>query len=240
MLTPNRSVAVWIAVLVWLAGCAPTSVQSTFERNAASPRPDRILVYDFAVSPDDVQLDSGLSADVIEALKGAPRTEQELEIGRATARVLSDALVKRINDMGLSAQRVVGAPMNWENAVLIEGQFLSIDEGNRTERVIIGLGLGRSVVRTDIQLYEANGTHLELLEKFSTDAKSGYKPGAAETMGLGAAAGDLVISAAVTAAGTVASETLGVNATADAERTAKDVAEKLQSYFEEQGWIAPH
>jgi hypothetical protein len=31
-----------------------------------------------------------------------------------------------------------------------------------------------------------------------------------------------------------------VNATADAERTAKDVAEKLQSYFEEQGWIAPH
>jgi len=39
-------------------------------------------------------------------------------------------------------------------------------------------------------------------------------------------------------AGTVTSETLSANVQADAERTAKDVAEQLQTYFVQQGWIS--
>ncbi len=221
------------------AGCAPTSVQTTYQREGPAPRPERILVYDFAVAPDEVQLDRGLSAELEQMAKGTPRTLQELQIGRQAARALSDELVKQINEMGLVAQRVVGVPANWANAAVIEGQFLSIDEGNRTERVVIGLGAGRSSVRTNVQLYEARGTQLVRLEEFMTDAKSGYKPGAAETMGMGAAAGDLAVSAAVTAVGTVASEALGVNAEADARRTASDVAKKLKLFFTEQGWLAP-
>ena len=114
------------------AGCAPTSVQSTYQREGPAPRPERVLVYDFSVTPDEVQLDRGLSAELEQMAKGTPRTQQELQVGRKAARALSDELVKRINAMGLPAQRVVGAPANWANAVLIEGQFLSIDEGNRT------------------------------------------------------------------------------------------------------------
>lgn len=233
----------WIAPVLLAAllavACAPTNVQTTFEREGPAPRPERILVYDFAVAPDEVQLDRGLSAELEQMAKGTPRTQQELQIGRAAAKALSDELVKKITDMGLPAQRVVGVPANWANAVLVEGQFLSIDEGNRTERVVVGLGAGRSSVRTDVQIYEARGTQLVRLADFMTDAKSGYKPGAAETMGMGAAAGDLAVSAAVTAVGTVASEALGVNAQADARRTAADVAEKLKAYFVQQGWIAP-
>ena len=141
--------------------------------------------------------------------------------------------------MGLPAQRVVGAPANWANALLIEGQFLSIDEGNRTERVVIGLGAGRSEVQTHVQVYEAQRHAAGAPRGVLTDAKSGYKPGAAETMGMGAAAGTLAVSAAVTVAGTVASEALGVNVEADARRTASEVAEKLQAYFTRQGWIQP-
>jgi hypothetical protein len=221
------------------AACAPTNVQTTYEREGPAPRPERILVYDIAVAPDEVQLDRGFSAELMEAVKGTPRTEQELQIGHAAAKALSDELVKKINAMGLPAERVVGVPANWANAALVEGQFLSIDEGNRTERVVIGLGAGRSSVRTDVQLYEARGAQLVRLAEFMTDAKSGYKPGAAETMGMGAAAGDLAVSAAVTAAGSVASEALGVNAQADARRTAADVADKLKAYFVQQAWIAP-
>jgi len=228
-----------LAAAFLVTACAPTSVQSIFQREGAAPRPERVLVYDFSVTPDEVQLDRGLSAELEQMAKGTPRTEQELQIGRKAARALSDELVERINAMGLPAQRAVGAPANWANALLIEGQFLSIDEGNRTERVVVGLGMGRSDVRADIQVYEARGTQLVRLEEFMTDAKSGYKPGAAETLGMGAAAGTLAVSAAVTVAGTVASEALGVDAEADARRTAKEVAEKLQAYFTRQGWIAP-
>jgi len=58
-------------------------------------------------------------------------------------------------------------------------------------------------------------------------------------MGMGAAAGTLAVSAAVTAAGTVASEAFGATVEADAERTAADVAGRLRTYFTEQGWIQP-
>jgi hypothetical protein len=44
-----------------LASCGPTKVQTTEEYAGKLPRPDRILVYDFAVSPDEVKHDTGLS-----------------------------------------------------------------------------------------------------------------------------------------------------------------------------------
>jgi uncharacterized protein (DUF2252 family) len=129
--------------------------------------------------------------------------------------------------------------MTWGDAVLIEGQFLSIDEGNRTERVVIGLGAGRTSVQALVQVYQTRPTGMVRLEEFATTARSGYKPGAAETMGMGAAAGTLAVSAAVTAGGAIASEALGANIEADARRTASDVAEQLQNYFAQQGWIQP-
>ena len=58
-------VAVMTAALV-ATGCGPTSVQSTSgTAYTGLPRPDRILVYDFAVTPDEVKLDQGISADII-------------------------------------------------------------------------------------------------------------------------------------------------------------------------------
>jgi hypothetical protein len=50
------------------------------------------------------------------------------------------------------------------------------------------------------------------------------RAGAAETMGVGAAAGHVAVSAAVTAAGTVAAEAFGDNVEADAERRAPSAA----------------
>jgi hypothetical protein len=228
-----------LAGAVAVAGCAPTNVQTTYQREGPMPRPARVLVYDFSVSPEEVQLDRGLSAELVEMAKRSSRTQQEIQVGRQAARVLSEELVKKINAMGLHAQRVAGAPMTWGDAVLIEGQFLSIDEGNRTERTVIGLGAGRTTVQALVQVYQTGPTGMVRLEEFATTARSGYKPGAAETMGMGAAAGTLAVSAAVTAGGAIASEALGANVEADARRTASDVAEQLQSFFAQQGWIQP-
>jgi hypothetical protein len=222
-----------------ILGCAPTQVQSTYQRDSAMPRPEQVLVYDFAVSPIDVQLDRGLGPEVEQMAKGTPRTEQEIQLGQKAARALSNKLVERINAMGLPARRVVGAPARWERAVLVEGQFVSIDQGNSTERNVIGLGVGRSQVQTLVQVYETRNTQLVKLQEFATDAASGIRPGAAETMGVGAAAGTLGVSAAVTAAGTVGSELFGATVEADAQRTAANIADKLQTYFAEQGWIQP-
>jgi hypothetical protein len=44
-------------VVIALAACAPTQVQVVDESSKLLPRPDRIFVYNFAISPDEVILD---------------------------------------------------------------------------------------------------------------------------------------------------------------------------------------
>jgi hypothetical protein len=94
-------------------------------------------------------------------------------------------------------------------------------------------------VRTSVQVAELLPEGRRLVDSFEVDAKSGRKPGAAETMGVGAAAGHVAVSAAVTAAGAVGAEAFGDNVEADAERTAAKVATVLQGFFERQGWVTP-
>lgn len=101
-------------------------------------RPDTILIYDFAVSADEVQLDSGVVGKVEAKASGKPRTEQELDVGHKVAGIISEQLVSEINAMGMPAQRAFGAPRSWGNVMVVEGQMASIDEGNQVERVAIG------------------------------------------------------------------------------------------------------
>lgn len=220
-------------------GCAQSSVSTTWERLGPTARPQQVIVYDFAVSPDEVQLNRGLEADVVQMAQGTAPAEDKIALGRAAARAASETLVQKLNAMGMPAVRATGMPISWSQSAIVEGQFVSLSQGNSTERDVIGLGLGRSSVQARVQLYEAVPGRLEKLETFTANAESGYKPGMAETMGAGAAAGHLAVSAAVSVAGDVASEALSDSVKADAQRLAAKVAEQLQAYFVQQGWIQP-
>lgn len=220
--------------------CAPTHVQTDFQQSGTHARPARIYVYDFAVSADQVQLDRGIRGRLSQALSAAPQTEQQLVVGRSAARVISDELVARIGAMGLPAERASGAPGQWANALVIEGQLLSVDQGNETRQRLIGLGAGHSDVQAEVQVLMTAPAGLEPMAEFTTDARSGYKPGAAETMGAGAATGAIAASAAVNVAGEAGiSDQLSADVGADAKRMAEAIAEKLQAWFAQQGWIAP-
>jgi hypothetical protein len=224
-------------VSVALAACAPTQVQVVSESYVILPRPEMILVYNFAASPEEVQLDQGLSAVVVEAVKGTPRTVEELAVGRATSEALAKELVTEIQKLGLPVQRASGTKPSSGNILEISGQFISIDQGNRTERVVIGLGAGRTDIKAKTQVFDARGGQRKLMAQFETDAKSGYKPGMLETMGAGAAAGHLATSAAASTALAGASETFTATVQADAKRAAKQIAKQLANYFVYQGWI---
>jgi len=188
--------------------CASTNVRTVrTDISGPLPRPDRVLVYDLAVSPEEVKLDRGISAKAIAAAQGSSRTEQEIATGRAVAQALSEHLVKEIRKLGFDAERGTGSPQQSGNDLAIDGHFLSIDEGNRTARVVIGIGAGRTDVQAEVQVYQ-NGL---VVEQLQTDAKSGAKPGMAETMGAGAAAGRLGTSAVISAGVAGASEAFGAN-----------------------------
>ncbi|OLD94569.1 MAG: hypothetical protein AUG80_18410 [Candidatus Rokubacteria bacterium 13_1_20CM_4_68_9] len=147
------------SMLLVTVACGPASVQRVSGPSGALPRPDRILVYDFAVTPDEVRLDSGLSTQLGQLLgggqnPGTSRTAEEIKIGHAVANAVANALVKELNQYGLPAERALSAPSAGGRLLMIKGQFVSIDEGNRTERVLIGLGAGRTGVQASVQVYE--------------------------------------------------------------------------------------
>lgn len=119
--------------------------------------------------------------------------------------------------------------------LVVGGQILSIDEGNRTRRNVIGLGAGRSEVQAHAEIYYyTDAADAHLMESFTAEAESNRKPGAAETMGAGAAAGRVAESAAVGAGTGLA---LSGDVEADGARMAKAIAKHLGQFFAEQGWI---
>lgn len=229
-----------ICIAIGGAACAPTNVQVESPDTSAQklPRPSRVLVYDFAVSPDEVKLDQGISGKVMDLMKGTPRSTEEIEIGHKVADALSKYLVEDINKLGLPAKRASGEPSREQNALMIRGQFVSIDEGNQAERMVVGLGLGRTEVEAHVQVVDLTPGSEKVVETLEATAQSGAKPGAAEMAGVGAVAGHLLVSAAVSTGVGVASEAYGANVEADARRMADQVTKQLSEFFASQGWIA--
>jgi hypothetical protein len=231
-----------LMVLAIAFGCAPTNVQQEKMNVSQLPRPDRILVYDFAVSPDEVMLDKGLSADLMqkyEEHKGSTRTAEEIKVGHKVANVVAEELVNKIRSYGLMAERAFGLPQGKGNVLMVKGQFLTIDEGNRTERVAIGFGAGRTDVQANVQVYEMTPKGMQEVDTLRGTAKSGRKPGMAEMMGVGAIAGHLLLSTAVSGGLSAGTEMTSATVEADGKRLAEDIAQDLAKFFVDQDWIPP-
>jgi hypothetical protein len=220
-----------------LAGC--TSGSSQIQTGMLLPQPKLVVVRNFAVAPGEVQLDPGLSATIDETLHGAggpPRTAEEIAVGHQAANALAEKLVVEIRDLGLNAQRGDALPPGEQPGLLITGQFVSVDQGNRAERVAIGLGAGRSDVRVRVQVFAIDQRGRKLADEIEVDAKSGLQPGMAETMGAGALAGHFVVSTLVSGGLQTVDEKVGTSVVADSDRAAKGIAKQLATFFGEQGW----
>jgi hypothetical protein len=223
-------------------GCAPTKVQQQNMTLTQLPRPDLILVYDFAVSPEEVKLDTGLSAELMQKYqehKGTSRSAEEIKVGHKVADAVAKELVKKIRSYGLMAERAFGLPQGKGKVLMVKGQLLSIDEGNRTERVAIGLGAGRTSVQSNVQVYEMTPEGMKQVDDMRGTAKSGGKPGMAEMMGVGAIAGHLLTSTVVSGAVAGGSEMTSATVEADGKRLADKIAADLGNFFIDQDWIPP-
>jgi hypothetical protein len=229
-------------VLALAFGCGPTNVKQEKMTTTKLQRPDHILVYDFAVSPTEVELDKGLSADLMQKYqqyKGSSRTAEEIKVGHKVADSVAEELVNKISSYGLMAERAFGLPQAKGKVLMVKGQLLSIDEGNRTERVVIGLGAGRTDVQANVQVYEITPEGMQVVDSLRGTAKSGRKPGMGEMMGLGAIAGHLLASTVVSGTLSGATEMTSATVEADGKRLAEKIAADLGKFFIEQGWIPP-
>lgn len=212
--------------VLFLAAC--TSAETTSSTSQNLPKPDIVVVQSFAVAPDEVKLDRGLSAEMQQAMRGTSRSAQEQQAGQQVSDAIAEKIAAHIRDLGLEAQVGTEAPASATHPLIITGQLVSIDEGNRTERMVIGFGLGRSDVRALAQVHAA-GVPQPVLQ-IEVDAKSGLKPGVA-------AAGPMGLTAVVVNVGLgVVSEAASADVVADADRAASGISKQLANYFGQQGW----
>ena len=222
-------------------GCASTSASRPREYQGTVPRPAMILVYDFAVNAADVAENQAFFHQAVVALENnETASERADDIGRDVARAMAQQLVARLRDLGLPAQRAVRNQRMPSHAIAITGEFLNVDEGNRLQRLVIGFGAGQALVRTRVRAVQPmrDGPWRTLTE-FTTTADSGYMPGAAVTMGAGAAAqGTVTAGAAAATAATSGIKAYRSQVEQMASRSADEAADQLAAYFARQGWIA--
>lgn len=230
--------AVLLCLLV--AGCSSAHVNTMAGGVTDTlPRPTAVVVTDFAITPDQVRLDSGVSAAFMRARNGQPRSALQLQAAQETQAALSETLVAKLDSYGLPAQRMAAEATPPPGSLLIQGQILKLDEGNRMRRTMVGLGAGRSTLSTDTQLYSvADPARPRFLRAFAGSADSGRMPGAVETMGAGAAADRIATSAATTAATHAGSEARRTGNQALADKVADALAHEIGTYAVSQGWIA--
>src|SRR5687768_5035606 len=100
--------AFWFTALLF-AGCGATTVTPTFRPADTLVRPDRVLVYDFAVVPDELEIKGGLDAQVSGGTGSDVQTQEDIQVGKAFAKALTDNLLQELRDRGIDAHRATDA-----------------------------------------------------------------------------------------------------------------------------------
>jgi Domain of unknown function (DUF4410) len=231
-------VSVFCLSALVIAGCAKATVTPTRPAATSLPRPDRIIVHDFAVTPADVALDRGLGPRVMRDTAAASQTDEEVRIGQAVSKALTDNLVSKLREQGINAQRAIEAAPPGPTTASVVGHFLSVDQGDRTMRTLIGFGLGSSEVRTRVQVYQGAGPNARLVGEAETNTRGGLKPGMGVMLPIGAAAGTVATTAVIAGGTTITSEAFFATVEADARRTAEAVAKRIVGYYRERGWTS--
>lgn len=234
-----RQLIPFAAVLaLLLAGCASTDAEVTQHRveDSKLPYPKAIYVYDFAVSPSEVSYGSVAAPRLTGAVDDPSATEKRTELEHEIANVLANRLVAELQGLGLPAVRWRGTPPKNDDAYTLEGQFLTIDEGNAAANLIIGFGVGGTEVRVLVQAYHLDDGRKTLLGEAEVSAESSKAPGLAATLPVGAAVSGTATAASL-ATGVGVVRTVNNKVRKGAEDTAEAIVELLKSKMEEQGWF---
>ena len=233
-----RPMSLLVPLLIGLLSAACASIEVTDRdeyRGARLPRPDRILIHDFAASGEDLPEWAEVRMHVDAPASGL--TDEERELGRSLGASVAQALVDEIVEMGLPARRADRAIAPREGDIVLVGCFTSIDEGSTAKRLIFGFGSGAAEMRTHVEGYRMTDGRLEKLGSGSTESGASKAPGIVVPVLVTVATANpigLIVMTPVKAAGEISGRN---RIQGTAQRTAEEIAEILEAKFAEQGWL---
>lgn len=198
----------WLTALLF-AGCGAATITPTFRPGDTLARPDRVLVYDFAVVPDELAIKGGPDAQPLGGAGADAQTKEEIEVGQDFARALAENLLRELRHRGIDSDRAAAAAPPGPNTASIRGRFLRTRPNDRS--TLVGFGVRDGQVRTHIQIFQGTGYNLRLVAEAESTIESNLKLGSSPT------------TAAIIEA--------------DSKRAAAQVAERIADYYKRQGWI---
>jgi hypothetical protein len=229
--------ASWLLALVMLAGCASSDVATrrSYVGDEQLDRPGRVIVYNFAATGDDIPPDTAIAGRYDR--RATPQTGREIQLGRQLGAQVAVALVDEIVKMGFPATRAGNGPPPQLGDLVIKGEFISIDEGSRTKRMLIGFGAGANELKTFVEGSQVTATGLRPLGSVEIEAGGGKMPGMIVPVTGGAVAGTAAASVAVSGAMNVGQEMSPESIEGAAKRTAEEIAKVLSDAFKKRGWL---
>jgi hypothetical protein len=160
---------------------APATTNPTL---VAKPRP--VVVHDFKFDVAQLRTDPGLAPGrqgPAKRILGNLRPE-ETPVQKATryATLLSETIAKELTALKIPATREApGAPLPADGLV-VGGEFLEVDEGNRLRRAIVGFGVGASDVLVQVSVYDLAQSRQQPILVYGTGTGSKPMPGGAVSM----------------------------------------------------------
>lgn len=228
-----------LAFVVALTGCAGASVAPRLNSQPASnDRPSTIYVYPFSVSTQDVTLNQGFFQRTYRDVTDENQSQSQLQVAQQAAQDLTRAMVQQLQGLGFTANQVArGQQVSGNNALVVDGEFTDINEGNKLRRMVVGFGLGQSSLDTQVHVYQLAGGMTQQIMDFTTHADSGSMPGAVigapgAAAGGAAAAASLGVNVASAGVKSVTSATGYLT-----NKTANQAVAYMSQYFGSQGWI---
>ena len=231
----RRPALAWITYVItvfFLAACASSDVKPGLDAPNQNriERPDRIIVHDFAATPQDVP---GIIRDAFTyATPETPQSAEQIEVGRQLGAMTSQELIVRLKGMGMNAQPAAGTAPPMIGDVVIAGVLTAVDEGARGKRVLIGFGAGSSELSFQVQGYLATERGPQWLGSREVASSGSKLPGVIVPI-IARSPPGLVANTALKAKGERGSETLN----ASAVRSAESLADELRVVFQSNGWL---
>src|SRR5437867_1327376 len=166
-----------LVALAFVAGCASTKVTQRESNigNLRIPRPNNILVYDFAATPGDMPADAAVAGQY----EPAPQTADAIATGRQLGAQVAKELAADIRAMGLPAQAVSSGATPQIDDIVLKGYFLSIDEGSAVKRMGIGFGSGGAELKRAVEGNQMTPYGLRKLGSGTVESSPGKTPGLA-------------------------------------------------------------
>ncbi|WP_028323844.1 DUF4410 domain-containing protein [Desulfatirhabdium butyrativorans] len=228
------------ALILFIAGCAKTAVHPVGQiAGTQLPKPKAVLIADFAIGSAEIKQNAGFLSIVHRGIQGDDRTAEEIQLGREVADALSSELSLKIDAMGLQPVRVASGAAIPPDSILVAGNFVSIDEGNRRRRNLVGLGAGKSALDCTVSVFASGSADPRQLITFDAHIDSGKMPGVAVMGPAGLAAGagtGAVLSSNAIMSGVKTHQSASTQL---AKGLAEKIADELGKYFAKQGWIHP-